>query len=318
MDVFSDILDLVKFQGCLYFTTCFTNTWGVEVPAFKKVARFHYIEEGECWVSVDGADPVQLLPGDFIIIPNGSMHLLRNHPSSKVYPLTEVLEDGSFDETGRLTYSNASSLKTPQPATRLICGHLEFDDGYDHPLFAQLPPFILIKGKEAKNFSWFDQALKMMTLETNTKRPGHDAIEKRLSEILFLHAIRVWIETSGGPKGFAAAVLNPQIGRSLSAMHNKPERKWTVESMAHQAGMSRTVFSCRFSEIMGLTPMQYLTQWRVLKAQRLLTENNVSVEWVAAKVGYESVAAFSRVFKRHTGKGPGAHRKAAKEIEVAA
>ncbi len=317
MDVFSDILDLLKFQGCLYFTTCFNAPWGVEVPDFKQVARFHLVVEGECWVVVEGKDPVSLTPGDFIIIPHGTTHLLKDAPKSHVYALTNVLDDGSFDETGRLNYSNNNSSETSNDPTKLVCGHFEFDDGYNHQLFEQLPPFILIKGEEAEKFSWFDQALQVMAYEAGSARPGNDAIVKRLSEILFLHTIRVWNETNQGKKGFAAAVSDPQIGRSISAVHKTPEQKWTVESMAQQAGMSRTVFAGRFSEMTGLTPMQYLTKWRVLKAQRMLSENNDSVEWIASQVGYESVAAFSRVFKRFTGKGPGAHRKESRLVETA-
>ena len=305
MDILSDILDVLKFKGCLYFTTNFGSPWGVKVPHYHNTARFHLVTQGSLWITVENcADPIRLGNGDFIIIPHGAAHEMRDDLNNKVVMQTSD-EQGTFDDDGNLVLGDTDS----DSITRLVCGHFEFDAAFQHPIFEQLPTYILIRKEESEKVPWFNQALLVMASEAGDNKLGYSEILKRMSEILFIHTVRVWSERETGQTNFMAAVTDPKIGRSLNALHAQPNCRWTVEDLAKAAGMSRTAFAEQFSKLTGLTPMQYVTVWRVQKAQRMLIENDASVEWVAAQVGYESVAAFSRVFKKIAGEGPGAFRR---------
>jgi AraC-like DNA-binding protein len=305
MDVLSDVLDVLKFKGCLYFTTNFGSPWGVKVPQYNNTARFHLVTQGSCWITVNNnPTPIRLTNGDFLIIPHGAAHEMKDELGNEAPPLN-TQADGTFDDSGNFVLGDSKSERI----TRLVCGHFEFDNGFQHPLLEQLPSYILIKKEESERISWFNQALLVMASEAGDNKLGHDEILKRMSEILFIHTVRLWSEREAETANFLAAVTDPKIGRSLNALHAQPNCRWTVEDLAKSAGMSRTAFAEQFSKLTGMTPMQYVTIWRVQKAQRLLIENDVSVEWVASQVGYESVAAFSRVFKKVAGEGPGAFRR---------
>ena len=130
-----------------------------------------------------------------------------------------------------------------------------------------------------------------------------------MTEILFVQAIRDWLSRRDVASGVLKALGDQKMARALAAVHSRPDHRWTVESMAREAGLSRTVFAERFHELANTTPMQYVTAWRLEKAKSLLLESDHSVEEVAELVGYRSVAAFSRIFSRHLGMGPGALRR---------
>ena len=303
MDVLSDILELVRFRGCLYFDTRFHEPWGIEVPSFKKVARFHMAIGGSCWFRVGPEEPMRLNAGEMVVIPHGASHILSDHPDTQAEKLDRALAASGYLGSGAFIYGDGAET------ARLVCGHLEYDEGIDHPLLEKLPPYILIKGTRAREFAWFDNAIKLMAYEASGERPGNTAIVKKLTEVLFIHVVRVWHEQDHAETGFMNAISDPGLVRGLQAIHGAVEHKWSVADLARESGMSRTVFADRFRETTGLTPIQYLTHWRMQKAKRLLIDGSESVEEVAIVVGYDSPAAFSRVFKKTTGEGPGSFRR---------
>lgn len=305
MDVLSDVLDVLKFSGCLYFTTSFGSPWGVKVPRYKNVARFHLVTKGGCFVRVNNDKRyVCLEEGDFLIIPHGVQHDLKDAPDSEADDL-QADDSGRFDSDGNYLAGDHSSGQL----THLVCGHFEFSEGFRHPLIEQLPPYIHISRQAAEKHPWFSQLLITMAHEASENSIGHSEVLKRMSEILFIHTIRMWNENNPEAETFLTAVKNPQISRCLAAFHSEPNRHWTVDELAGEAGMSRTSFNEKFADLTGYTPMNYVTLWRIQKAQRLLLENEGSVDWIAQEVGYESVAAFSRTFKKIAGQGPGAFRR---------
>ncbi|WP_350335144.1 AraC family transcriptional regulator [Coralliovum pocilloporae] len=306
MDVLSDILDTFRFRGCLYFTTKFHPPWGVAVPEYNNVVRFHLAISGTCWVRVgDATEEVQLMEGDLILIPNGSSHTLHDEPGRSAFSLDEALRESGFTGEGIMVLGSGE-----EETTDLVCGHFEYDPGYDHPLFEQLPDYIVIRGQDAVEFSWFNEALKCLAYESRADRPGGSASVQRLSEILFIQAIRVWSRDRQRTGNFVAAVSDKQIGRSLQKFHADPAGKWSLEQLARVAGMSRTVYVGRFRDLVGMTPLQYMTTWRIRRAQRMLQDGADSIEIIAEAAGYESTAAFSRVFKKVTGVGPSHFRRA--------
>ncbi|WP_262694868.1 AraC family transcriptional regulator [Kordiimonas aquimaris] len=305
MDVLSDILDLLQFRGSLYFVTEFSPPWGVQVPAYQNVARFHLAIGGECWVKVEGVEkPVLLSPGDMIIIPHGKAHVLLDKLDTPPATLDAVLETSGFTGEGHLIYGG-----NDDGMNKLVCGHFQFDQNFHHPLISELPDYILISGKQALDFSWFEQAMRFMSYESQSSNMGNEVIIKHLSEILFIHAVRVWNKFTGHEKGFLKAVADRHIGRSLKAFHQKPADTWTIELLAAEAGLSRSVFADRFRYLMQTTPMHYVTMWRMQKACNFLIQNDMPTDLIAEEVGYQSLAAFSKVFKKTIGIGPGKYRK---------
>lgn len=306
MDVLSDILNVVKLQGSLYFRTEFAPPYGVRVPAFANVARFHMAARGQCWITVAGVDaPVLLSAGDLMVIPHGAEHEISDAPTTPIRALDEVVEAAGFTGSGALVYGGEDE---GSPAS-LVCGHFAFDAHVGKLLLDALPPYIHIKGFQTVNDGWIDQAMKYIALEAHERQPGADGVINRLSEILFIQSLRHVAEQT--EQGLLAGLRDPQIGRALAAIHGDPGNDWSVDGLAREAAMSRTVFSERMRACVGLAPMQYLTQWRMELASRLLADSNTSLARVAPRVGYQSVGAFIRAFKKHFGVGPGRYQKTA-------
>lgn len=308
MDVLSDILGHLRLQGSLYFTTDFRPPWGLRVPRFGRVARFHLVVRGGCWVRVIGAaDPLRLETGDLVLIPNGAEHVLADTPDTPCRTVDEVVRQAGFTGRGALTIAGDDSGSP----TRMVCGHFAFDEAFDHPLVQQLPDAMLIRWDDYARDSPLEQAFQFIVREVQAGRPGNAAVVNRLSEVLFVQAIRWWIEHQPAERGMLAALTEPGLASALGAIHAEPTARWTVEELGQRAAMGRTAFAGRFRDVIGMTPMEYVTLWRMQRAKRLLTESRLSLEQVASRAGYDSAASFSRVFTRETGVRPGAYRRQA-------
>ena len=306
MDTLSKVLDTLRFKGSFYFTTRSKAPWGIEVPQYQNVARFHIAKSGSCWVRIEGApEPILLSSGDVIVIPNGSSHVLCDLPSTPVQSLENVIEQTGYSGEGLFEYGGNDDTRQSE----LVCGHFEFDTNFIHPLISQLPNFILIKEKEVLERSWLKEAMRLLAYEAQNAKAGSEAMIKRLSEIMFIQILKVWNELHEKPQSFMAALADAQISKGLQAFHLDYSANWTVEKMAHAAGMSRTLFSEKFKALMDISPMQYATLWRMQNAQRLLVSSDFSMIQIAEQVGYESVAAFSKAFKRVTNNNPGEYRR---------
>lgn len=307
-DVLSDILGSLKLKGSLYFSTEFSAPWGVRVPRLGDVTRFHLVMRGSCWVRAgQEPEPVRLESGDLVLVPHGAEHVLSDAPRTRAVLVDDVLKRAGFKGRGSLVFGGPDRGMP----TRLLCGHFEFEEGLSHPFIGRLPARIVIRRDEAARHPWLDDVLRLIRGEAGAGRPGREAIIGRLSEVLFLQAVRVWAEGSGHPPGVMAALADPAIGRSLVSFHGDPGRAWTLESMAREAGLSRTLFAARFRALMGQTPMQYVASWRMQKARDLLQQRGATLGEVAGRVGYASVAAFSRVFKKWVGASPGRYGRGA-------
>ncbi|MCP4330504.1 MAG: AraC family transcriptional regulator [Alphaproteobacteria bacterium] len=306
MDVLSDVLGLMKLAGTLYFRTAFSPPFGVEVPAFENVARFHMANRGRCWVRVAGdAEPVLLEPGDLVIIPHGAAHFLSEPLDTPAQTVDKVVEMAGFTGQGALHYGGDGSGGESQ----LVCGHFAFDRDATHPLLEALPRLIHIRNSGDASQHWLDSTLKLIGAEAGGARLGGDLITLKLSEIIFAQAIRAYLAAEGRDRQVFRGLADSQVGRALSALHRKPAAPWTVEKMARAAGMSRTAFANRFHDLMGMTPMHYLTGWRMQIGRQMLAESDLPIIGVAERSGYKSEAAFGRVFKRHFDVGPAGYRR---------
>lgn len=305
-DALSQILDVLRMRGTIYFYTHFNPPWGVRVPAFSNVARFHMVIRGHCWVRVEGIDdPIQLSSGDIIVIPHGAEHILSEPCDSHAENVDEIVCRTGYEGDGALVYGGDDDGLV----CKLLCGHFEFEEGVIHPILSALPKCIHLPNTETMNAQWFESVMRFVSSEIMGGKAGADAITYRLSEIIFIQVVRAFVDKAGAAAGCLAGVLDPQLSKSLSAIHLAPEKPWTVETMATEAGMSRTLFAERFTSLIGITPLSYLTQWRMLLARRHLLESDRALIEIAESVGYGSEAAFGRAFKRHFDVAPGNLRR---------
>ena len=260
MDLLSDILGLMKLSGTLYFRTSFTAPWGVEVPSFENVARFHYVHRGRCFAHVAGEEDALLLEqGDLIIIPHGASHILSDPKDVEALTVDQVVEDSGFTGQGALVVGEAGAGHESQ----LICGHFAFETEACHVLVDALPCYIHIKDYGKVSPGWLDGTLKVIGAEAGGDQLGSDLIALKLSEIIFTQAIRHYLDGEGKNQKGLAGFADPHIRQALEAIHQDPATPWTVERLAREAGLSRTAFSNRFNELTTYTPLNYLTSWRM-------------------------------------------------------
>ena len=313
MDLLSNILNVMKLSGTLYFRTSFTAPWGVEVPRFENVSRFHYVHRGRCFAHVEGQEEALLLDqGDLVIIPHGALHTLSDPASVEVLSVDQVVAESGFSGQGALVHGGTDTGHE----TQLICGHFAFDPGASHILIDSLPQYLHIKDYGSVSPDWLDGTLKIIGSELGRDQLGSDLIALKLSEIIFTQAIRHFIKSDGKQQQGLAGFADHNLRLALEAMHQDPAAQWTVDGLARIAGMSRTAFSNRFSDLIGSTPLTYLTTWRMQLARHLLIDTRLPIIEVATRSGYQSEASFGRIFKRHFDAPPAMFRRSRLDAEA--
>jgi len=308
MDVLSDVLAQLRLAGSLYFRTEFTSPWAVKVPRYNQVARFHFAHRGACFVRIEGCpEQVPLAQGDLIVIMNGASHTLYCDPDNEnqALMLDDVVERSGFTGSGALVYGEPGTNQE----TQLVCGHFAFDHEARHPLIDALPPYIHVPDYGESSGRWMENTLRVIGNEAGRDNPGSTLIALKLSEIIFVQTLRAYLEKSGDTHPGLAGFTDPKLSQAIKAMHASPHYPWVLEELATRAGMSRTSFANRFASRLGTTPIGYLTAWRMLLARRKLTETHEPIIEIAQSVGYQSEAAFSRVFKKTFAIAPATFRR---------
>ena len=271
-----------------------------------QVAHFGMVSRGNCWLSVEGMpDPLPLTGGDCFLLAPGSTYALRDNPRTRVR---------SFCEAAPKNGSNVIHYGGGGVPTTIISGWFRFDQTSVKPLKRLIPELILIKADQAQTLA-LHATLQLLASEMAEPAPGAEVMVNRLADILFIQCVRAHIASSSETckSGWLRAIFDPKIGAALKAMHERIENPWTVETLAAAAGMSRSAFALRFKELLGETPLEYLTNWRMYKATGLLQGNDRKLLEVAKSVGYDSDAAFSKAFKRVLGTAPREYRRSAME-----
>lgn len=305
MDVLSDILDKLKLSGGFYYRTKLNGDWGIKVPAYRRVARFHIVLHGECCLILpDQAVSLTLKPGDIVLVPHGQEHILSSSAEMPPILLDDVIQMAEYKAGEYLNYGSGGQ------ETCLVCGHFEFEENPLHPLVSSLPSVLHITEKYCNQVSWVKAMLDYINYETVSRDSGAASIIKRLSEIIFVQAMRVYIKENTQDSVFLAGMRDRHIRQSIEAIHADPARKWTVEQLAKTVGLSRTVYAERFKKLTGVTPLQYITLWRIEVAKELLKDQSMSVAQVAEAVGYVAEEHFQKTFKKWLGATPSHFRKA--------
>jgi AraC-like DNA-binding protein len=192
------------------------------------------------------------------------------------------------------------------PDTHLICGFFSCDARPFNPLLDSLPRFMRFSRDASQgSHSLLNQFIQFATSEAGNKRAGSQSVLNRLSELMFVEVVRMYMDQlANNNTGWLAGLRDPLVGRVLTLLHARPTHAWTVEELASQAAASRSALADRFTQMVGCPPVQYLTQWRMQIAAKRLADPNVKIAAVAHDVGYESEAAFSRAFKKFVGRSP--------------
>jgi AraC-like DNA-binding protein len=270
----------------------------------SQFAHFGMVSRGNCWLSVEGIpDPLPLTGGDCFLLAPGSAHALRDNPRTRAH---------SFCEVAPKNGSNVIHYGGGGAPTTIISGWFRFGQTSVKPLKRLLPELILIKADQAQTLA-LHSTLQLLASEMAEPAPGSEVMVNRLADVLFIQCVRAHIASSSEncKSGWLRAIFDPKIGAALKAMHERVENPWTVETLAAAAGMSRSAFALRFKELLGETPLEYLTNWRMYKATGLLQEDDKKMFEVAKSVGYDSDAAFSKAFKRVLGVAPREYRRGA-------
>src|SRR5512134_251269 len=316
-DVLSDVLRSVRLTSAVYFDFELTSPWVEEAPPAREIApivmpgaqrviEYHLIARGACWGHVVGEPPIRLKEGDLIVFPQGDPHVLSSAPGMRASPDMSVFVRPTTPLP--LVYERGGG---GDDRARIVCCFLGCDERPFNPLLTALPRTIYLSGAGTEAASgWLATLLNIAVRESGSARAGRDNILARMSELMFVEAIRRYIEKlPPAQTGWLAGLRDPLVGQALAALHGEPATAWTVESLARAVGVSRSVLADRFAEMVGQPPMQYLALWRMQLASRLLLEGEPVAE-AAAAVGYESEAAFSRAFKKLVGEAPATWRRA--------
>ncbi|HEY1078344.1 MAG TPA: AraC family transcriptional regulator [Fontimonas sp.] len=279
-DVLEAVLGAHQLQVSIIDAPEYCGTWFEDEKATPE-GSFHLIDSGACIVRCAMFDsPLRLATGDLVVFPRGAAHTLSNDPA-------QATPDGGF--------------------STLICGVLEFPDAQRNPVLQALPEAFVIRAEAAG--SAFRDLAKVLGFAARSGMPGQRVIMNKLADSLFVMAVCVYAAQEKNPAGLFAALSDMRLARVLAAIHGEPGKPWRIDSMAALAGMSRTAFADAFTGLLGIGPFQYLTEWRITEAQRLLRDRQISVASVAERLGYQSEAAFRRTYKRVTGVGPGQTRR---------
>jgi AraC-like DNA-binding protein len=310
MDPISDVFTALQVENVLYGRVDYGAPWGIHFPAGH--ASFGMVVRGHCWLTAEGLEkPVSLAGGDCFLLPRGVPYSLRDDERTPTIDIEEAFR-GIDSAKEPLRYGGKGRTTT------MVSGCFTFDEYGRRAVVDLLPSFIHIQADEPQSAA-LEMTTRLLAAEMQQNAVGSQIVVNRLVDVFFLQAIRFHMSRhSGCTSKWLRAVGDPQVGKVLTAMHQEIDRPWSVEQLASTGGMSRAGFALRFKQLVGEAPLEYLTRWRMYKASRLLRDPDRKILQVAASVGYDSDAAFSRAFKRVHGVAPGAYRKATTSIAATA
>ena len=330
-DTLSDVLRSVRLRTAVFYYVSCDGRWAAEAPASRDIAaavmpdaehviEYHVLTHGECWAGIVGEPPVKMKRGDIVLLAQGDAHVVSSAPGMRADPSVDsYFELGRTQRPFRIHHENEvlkvdleGKLPPASPKTgeaNFVCGFIGCDLRPFNPLIATLPRLLHLPADRGASYN--EQFATFAAAESAAKRPGSEAVLERLAEMMFVDAIRRYVdELPENTTGWLAGLRDRFVGRALALMHERPSAPWTIDDLSSQVGLSRSALHERFVSLVGQPPVQYLTNWRMQLASRKLLEGRSSVAAVAVDVGYDSEAAFARAFKRLVGMPPAAWRRA--------
>jgi len=310
-DALSDVLRCIRLSGGLFFRVELSAPFAVTSMGHEELHRsfsagaehvlpFHMVTAGAMWFDVDGEAPVELHPNDIIVLPRGTEHALVDRPGRPPRPVN-TLQHKVSGSPPTLRHGGGG------PVASALCGFFRCHGRLFNPLLDALPSVMVFRGDHERG-PWLSITLQRAFSEGVATRPGGEALVQRLTELLFVEVVQAHLEQEGGA-GWLAGLRDPVVGAVLREIHAAPATPWTVEALARRVGVSRSSLAQRFRDAVGMSPIRYLTAWRMeLAADRMLTTDDALAQ-IADRVGYDSEASFNRAFKRHVGVPPAAWRR---------
>jgi AraC-like DNA-binding protein len=315
MDPLSDVLRAVRLNGAYFYRVEASAPWSYftasarelvprVMPDAEHLISYHILLTGSCWAGIAGEQQVLMLPGDVVVFPQGDSHLMSS---------AEGLGARASREGGTPTRYPGNILlgESTDRDTTFVCGFLGCDVRPFNPLLASLPRRMQMPGAAA---GWLSQFPKKVVAESNTGGIGSETMLTRMAELMFIEVLRHhFSQLPEQQTGWLAGLKDPVVGPALSRLHERPAQQWTLPELAQGIASSRTVLVERFTRLVGMPPMRYLTRWRLQLASEQLANGSAKVATIATHVGYDSEAAFSRAFKRETGMSPAHWRRSIKQ-----
>ncbi len=313
MDALSDVLRVVRLTGGVFLEAEFSAPWCVTSqvgpedcrPHFETPAHliaYHYIVDGRLVLQVDDDALVEAAAGELVMLPRNDRHTLGSAPDLSPVPgdaLVEAPRDGGL---AVIRHGGGGEV------TRIVCGFIGSETPFN-PVIVTLPRVLKLNVAESIGGEWIASSFRYAASEVGGGRIGSRTVLSKLSELLFVEAVRRYLAVMPAEAtGWLAGLRDHAVGRALALLHGRVAEPWTTEALAQEVGLSRSAFADRFTVLVGTPPMRYLASWRMQVAARVLRESERSIAQTAAAVGYESEAAFNRAFKREFGVPPATWR----------
>ena len=318
MDVLSDVLRAVRLTGAVFFEMRFKEPWVGETPHSGTIGRsvmpeaehiihFHAVLSGSCWVArLGGSEPeTRLNPGDFVIFPMGDANVMSSARGMRADPDLGLFHRPKDRPLPFVLYQDGGGVER----CHVVCGYFGCDVRPFNPLLGALPKMFHAQVSTAGQ-NWLSTLVGVAAEEAGRGGAGCETMLAKLAELMFVEVVRKEIERlPEDARGWLSGLRDRHVGTALRLMHGQPAHAWTLESLAREIGLSRSVFASRFAEYVGEPPMQYLGRWRMQLAARRMETPGISIAQAAREVGYESEDTFSRAFKKFVGVAPGTWRK---------
>lgn len=331
-DTLSDVLHSVRLRSAVYYVVSCSGRWAAEAPPSRDIAaammpgadhviEYHVVSDGECWAAVVGESPRKLKRGDIIRLPQGDPHVMSSAPGMRADPNVgsyyemqhlrrpfRIYYDGGAEPQVDLDARDFAPSGDRVSGTTLVCGFIGCDTRPFNPLLATLPRLLHLPSTGGSALS--ELFVHLAAAESTRKHPGSEALLERMSEMMFVDAVRRHADSMPEEStGWLAGLRDRFVGSALALLHEKPAASWSIDDLSKRVGLSRSALHERFVELIGQPPMQCLTNWRMQLAARTLRDTQSSVAAIALEVGYDSEAAFARAFKRLVGMPPAAWRR---------
>ncbi|MEV7427931.1 AraC family transcriptional regulator [Streptomyces sp. NPDC091212] len=304
-DLISELLTSMRLRGVRYRRVHVGPRFGLRFEAEPGRAYFHFLAVGSAVLRTEDGTVHELSAGNAVFMPHGESHQLLSGPD------IPALGMDSFDAvplSNAVSDVDACPSTEPTPSAIFFNGSMEFDLGGMQGL-SQLMPHVMLVDAGGERYPGLLPILTSMRRELCSARVGFAGILARLAEVAAAMIVRGWIECGcDNTSGLVAALRDPRLARAILVLHRQPGHHWTVAELAAECNVSRSVFADRFQTTIGMPPLRYATELRMLLAGQWLAEGTSPIQSVARRLGYTSQAAFSRAFKRVTGLPPGASR----------
>jgi len=308
VEPFSEALEHLRLEGAIYLRAEYTEGWALDGqggplfaammhPGAERLILFHVVASGRCWVSTPDGERYWASGGEVIVLPYGDAFLMGGVEPVEPVSILSVLDPPPWTEMPIVRHGEGG------PRTDIVCGFLYSEDPLFDPALNAFPPAFVVRPPHGRARSWFDASIAYALEESSGEQRGLRST--KLPELLLIEVLRLHLASApASERGWLAGVRDPVLAPAMRAIHTAPERKWTVAGLAKEAAVSRSLLDRRFRDVLGLSPIRYVNEWRMRVAQDLLATTEVTVAAIARRVGYDSEEAFSRAFKRARGQSP--------------